>query len=73
MTAHGRQDKVWQATGLTDTYLEGVRAAIPFAAEQIDIIVRLSRAARIPRLRPILDLGCGDGILGHALLDAFCR
>lgn len=70
MTAHGRQDKVWQATGLTDTYLEGVRAAIPFAAEQIDIIVRLSRAAN-PQARAILDLGCGDGILGHALLDAF--
>ena len=70
MTAHDRQDKVWQATSLTDTYLEGVRAAIPFAAEQIDIIVRLSRAAR-PQARAILDLGCGDGILGHALLDEF--
>ncbi|MCL4803267.1 MAG: class I SAM-dependent methyltransferase [Anaerolineae bacterium] len=65
-----RQDDVWQAQALTTAYLEGVRGAIPLAAEQIDIIVRLARAAR-PDTRLILDLGCGDGILGHALLDAF--
>lgn len=65
-----RQDTAWQAAGLTDAYLEGVRGAIPLAAEQIDIIVRLARAAR-PNARMLLDLGCGDGILGRALLDAF--
>lgn len=65
-----RQDTVWQATGLANTYLDGVRGAIPLAAEQIDIIVRLCRAAR-PQARNLLDLGCGDGILGHALLDAY--
>lgn len=65
-----RQDAVWQAQALSGTYLEGVRGAIPLAAEQIDIIVRLARAAK-PDARLILDLGCGDGILGHALLDAF--
>lgn len=65
-----RQDTVWQATGLANTYLDGVRGAIPLAAEQIDVIVRLCRAAR-PQARTLLDLGCGDGILGHALLDAY--
>ena len=65
----GRQDTVWQATRLANTYLDGVRAAIPLAAEQIDVIMRLCRAAR-PQARTLLDLGCGDGILGHALLDA---
>lgn len=65
-----RQDTAWQADRLTDAYLEGVRGAIPLAAEQIDIIVRLSRAAR-PDAISLLDLGCGDGILGHALMDAF--
>jgi tRNA (cmo5U34)-methyltransferase len=34
--------------------------------------VRLARAAR-PVAGAILDLGCGDGILGHALLDAYDR
>lgn len=67
-----RHDTVWQAPRLTGTYLEGVRAAIPMAAEQIDIIIRLARAAR-PHASSVLDLGCGDGILGHALLDAFSQ
>ena len=65
-----RRDTAWQAAALTDAYLEGVRGAIPLAAEQIDIICRLARAAR-PGARRILDLGCGDGILGQALLDSF--
>ena len=65
-----RRDTAWQAAGLADAYLSGVRGAIPLAAEQIDIMIRLTRAAR-PAARTFLDLGCGDGILGHALLDAF--
>ena len=65
-----RRDAVWQAEVLSNTYLEGVRGAIPLAAEQIAILARLARAAR-PAARAILDLGCGDGILGHALLDAY--
>ena len=65
-----RRDAVWQAEALSSTYLDGVRGAIPLAAEQIDILVRLARAAR-PAARAILDLGCGDGILGHALLDVY--
>ncbi|CUS02110.2 conserved protein of unknown function [Candidatus Promineifilum breve] len=65
-----RRDTAWQAAALTDAYLAGVRGAIPLAAEQIDIICRLARAAR-PEARRILDLGCGDGILGQALLDTF--
>jgi len=65
-----RRDAVWQGEALSSTYLDGVRGAIPLAAEQIAILVRLARAAR-PAARAILDLGCGDGILGHALLDAY--
>jgi SAM-dependent methyltransferase len=65
-----RRDAVWQGEALSSTYLEGVRGAIPLAVEQIAILVRLARAAR-PAARAILDLGCGDGILGHALADAF--
>ncbi len=61
---------VWQAAALSNTYLDGVRGAIPLAAEQIAILVRLARAAR-PAAGAILDLGCGDGILGHALLNAY--
>ncbi|MFQ5419807.1 MAG: class I SAM-dependent methyltransferase, partial [Anaerolineae bacterium] len=62
------QDTVWQGAELTQAFLEGVRGAIPLATEQIDIMLRLVRAAK-PTVNTILDLGCGDGILGHALLD----
>ena len=66
----GRGDAVWQGEALSAAYLDGVRGAIPLAAEQIALLTRLARAAQ-PRPRAILDLGCGDGILGHALLDTF--
>ena len=65
-----RRDAAWQAEALSNTYLEGVRGAIPLAAENIAILVRLARASR-PAARAILDLGRGAGILGHALADAF--
>lgn len=64
------QDTVWQANELAQTYLTGVRGAIPLAQEQIDVMLRLVRAAR-PMAANILDLGCGDGILGQAVLDEF--
>lgn len=70
MSGAERQDIAWQAAELTDAYLEGVRGAIPLAVEQVDIILRLAHAAQ-PEAGTILDLGCGDGILGHALLNAY--
>jgi len=61
-------DTVWQAADLAQTYLEGVRGAIPLAQAQIDVMLRLIRSAR-PAITTVLDLGCGDGILGQAVLD----
>lgn len=63
-----RTDQVWQGEGLTQTYLDGVRGAIPLANEQIDIMLRLIRASQT-EVNWVLDLGCGDGILGTAVLD----
>jgi SAM-dependent methyltransferase len=65
MTTNGT---VWQAEGLTNTYLDGVRGAIPLANEQIDVMLRLIRASQ-PEVNRVLDLGCGDGVLGTAVLD----
>ncbi|MCZ7671162.1 MAG: class I SAM-dependent methyltransferase [Chloroflexi bacterium] len=65
-------DKVWQGEVLTKTYLEGVRSAIPLANEQIDIMLRLIRASQ-SEVNWVLDLGCGDGILGTAVLDQYPR
>jgi tRNA (cmo5U34)-methyltransferase len=66
-----RSDKVWQTSALVATYLEGVRAAIPLAQEQIDVLLRLIAAARPERVLSFLDLGCGDGVLANAVLDRF--
>jgi tRNA (cmo5U34)-methyltransferase len=65
MTDQG--DRVWQSAEVAHGYLEGVRGAIPLAAEQLDIMMRVIRSAQ-PELKAFLDIGCGDGILGHTLL-----
>ena len=61
---------VWKSAELANTYLTGIRGAIPLANEQIDVMLRLVRAA-VPSPKRILDLGCGDGILGDVLLKQY--
>jgi SAM-dependent methyltransferase len=70
---------------LTRTFLEGVRSAIPLAQAQIEVMLKIIETwcARLPfppvdstggteggkeALR-VLDLGCGDGILGRSILE----
>ena len=57
----------WKTENLAKTYLEGVRGAIPFAAEEIDILLRIINHYK-PDVKTFLDLGCGDGILGRTIL-----
>jgi tRNA (cmo5U34)-methyltransferase len=57
----------WQGQDLAKMYLEGVRGAIPLAAEQLDVILRIVRKLT-PNIDNLLDLGCGDGILGRTIL-----
>jgi len=64
------KDNIWKTQDLTSNFLTGVRGALPLAAEQIDLIVRLVDAA-CPTVDRFLDLGCGDGILGHAVLERY--
>lgn len=65
-----RKDTVWQSADVVHEFLEGMRAAIPQAAEQLDVMLRLIQAAR-PDLHNFLDLGCGDGILARAVLSRY--
>lgn len=65
-----RKDLAWKAPELAHTYLDGVRGAVPLADVQIDVMLRYIRAAGRP-IRRFLDLGCGDGILGAAILRAY--
>jgi ubiquinone/menaquinone biosynthesis C-methylase UbiE len=62
----------WKTERLSNTYLKGVRGAIPLAADQIEIILRVIKKLK-PGMRRFLDLGCGDGILGRTLLAEFPR
>jgi ubiquinone/menaquinone biosynthesis C-methylase UbiE len=62
-----RGDTVWQEGKVAEAFLEGVRGGLPLAALQIDLIVRLARQA-LPTVERVLDLGCGDGVLGRAVL-----
>jgi tRNA (cmo5U34)-methyltransferase len=67
MTVDG---SVWKSDDLTQRYLSGVRAAIPSQAERIDVMLRLIQANARP-VRFFLDLGCGDGVLGAAILNSY--
>jgi SAM-dependent methyltransferase len=62
-----RGDTIWQESNVAEAFLEGVRGGLPLAAFQIELIVRLARQA-LPKVERILDLGCGDGVIGRAVL-----
>ncbi len=66
------QCHVWQRQDLAKLFLEDVRGGIPLASEQIDVLLRIVRhaTATVDRL---LDLGCGDGILGRAVLAEYAQ
>jgi len=66
------KDKIWKREDLSKRYLEGVRGAIPLADDQLKIIMMMVEKAR-PRPGNILDLGCGDGILGMAIMSKYPR
>jgi tRNA (cmo5U34)-methyltransferase len=61
---------LWKVTKYASDYLDGVRGAIPMAAEQLEIMLRLLRRAR-PQLQSCLDIGCGNGVLGKAVMETF--
>jgi len=65
-----RKDEVWKSPLTVERYLTGVRRAVPLAAEQIEVMMRLISATRKP-VTNFLDLGCGDGILSAAILEKY--
>jgi predicted TPR repeat methyltransferase len=61
---------VWQRQDLAKLFVEDVRGGIPLAAEQIDVLLRVVRRA-VPGVDRLLDLGCGDGILGRTVMTEY--
>jgi tRNA (cmo5U34)-methyltransferase len=64
------RDTVWQNEELATLFLNEVRGGIPYATEQLEIMVRVLGLADRPIAR-FLDLGCGDGTLAQAVLSTF--
>jgi SAM-dependent methyltransferase len=62
--------KIWNDITVARNYLEGVRSAIPLAAEQIDCILRLLALTQ-SEVHNFLDLGCGNGILGREIVRKY--
>jgi SAM-dependent methyltransferase len=60
----------WQTEQLVGMFLRDVRGAIPGAQLQLEVLLHVVRNWW-PSPSRILDLGCGDGILGRTLLSAF--
>ncbi|CAB1077489.1 hypothetical protein D1AOALGA4SA_5276 [Olavius algarvensis Delta 1 endosymbiont] len=60
----------WQTKELARAFLEGVRGAIPGGDLQLAVISKIAQRWS-PSPKRIMDLGCGDGILGHFLLKLF--
>jgi tRNA (cmo5U34)-methyltransferase len=61
--------EVWKQAAIVERYLS-FHAAIPLAREQIGVMLTLL-ATRPEPVRSFIGLGCGDGILGAALLDKY--
>lgn len=61
---------VWKDQELVTTFLTGVRAALPNAADQLDVMLRVLSSTGRP-IERVLDLGSGSGVLAGAILDRF--
>jgi tRNA (cmo5U34)-methyltransferase len=61
--------EVWKLAPVAEQFLS-IRAGIPLAQEQIGIMLAILAARGQPVTR-FLDLGCGDGILGAAVLGQY--
>ena len=61
--------EIWKQAAIVERFLS-FHAAIPLAQEQIGVMLTLL-ATRPEPVRSFIDLGCGDGILGAALLEKY--
>lgn len=62
-------DKIWKLPAIVNRFLS-YRAAIPLAPEQLGVMISILKSRRQP-VETFLDLGCGDGILGAAILGEY--
>jgi tRNA (cmo5U34)-methyltransferase len=58
---------VWKNDWVVRRFLEGVRGGVPYASDQLEVMLRLLDAADQP-ITKFLDLGSGSGLLAIAIL-----
>ncbi len=61
---------LWKTKELSKAFLENVRGAIPLAEIQIEVILKIVNVWN-PKVKNVIDLGCGDGILGRFIQSRF--
>ena len=64
------QTSKWQTAELASAFLTGIRGAMPGAELQMTAIAKILKYWS-PEPLKILDIGCGDGILGRMLMDIY--
>jgi tRNA (cmo5U34)-methyltransferase len=62
-------DEVWKSPAIVNRFLS-YRSAIPLAQEQIGVMMAILKWRAQP-VENFMDLGCGDGILGAAILGEY--
>jgi tRNA (cmo5U34)-methyltransferase len=62
-------NEVWKLPAIVNRFLS-FRTAIPMAQEQIGVMISILKSRSEPVQR-FMDLGCGDGILGAAVLGEY--
>jgi ubiquinone/menaquinone biosynthesis C-methylase UbiE len=60
----------FQDREVANKYLDERRGSFPYAADHLEMMLRVVRHFR-PNPTRIIDLGCGDGIVARALLSAY--
>lgn len=63
-------NEVWKNDWVVRRFLEGVRGGVPYANDQLEVMLRLLDATRQPVNR-FLDLGSGSGLLAIAILTRY--
>jgi ubiquinone/menaquinone biosynthesis C-methylase UbiE len=61
---------VWKTPHLVKNFLSGNRVAFPGALDQIAVMLKLVEG-NSSQVNHFLDIGCGDGILGAAILEKY--
>jgi ubiquinone/menaquinone biosynthesis C-methylase UbiE len=69
-TANPKDYNVWRLPEMVKKYLSGSRAAFPGSVLQFEVMLKLLKENSC-NVKNVLDIGCGDGILGAIVLDTF--